>query len=390
MARARKSKQTTSTTVPLVSRTRAPVVPPIPDGLINPHRKRTKAWTAWEEAHPLPPTSADAPIQPPTNPPARTEASPSVNQDLQNIAIRLKAIDDYTTDKWEGLNGMLDEKIEVLATAIGNRIQSVLGGNQVGTQSTSIQSAMSAMPTTSVKCNILNNLTSQWKWVEQSVLTSIIDLKFDPVNLHKLSPPEDVTHFNLSLETTAIGSFLVKLDGSVTAVNDVTKLDKSLPSFEHWLSAFSVYASVRAVFDPTGEICSALFMFIREMNHYQLNFEWKQVLRYFLETFREYQDKPASAWKVPYYPAYAKHMHHNVASSSSFNRITKSPHGKSTAPAGSHKEGAKRLSPEERAQQICQLYNLADKKCKEPCPGGRRHVCLSPGCGKPHPLYEHR
>jgi hypothetical protein len=398
MAPAKKSKQSVpSPAGPLTTRSRAAAGNPRPDGLVNPHRKGTKASAAWEDAHPIPaaPAEPTAPDQPTLTPPAQANPAASIDQDLQGIVTRLKAIDDYTTDKWEGLDSLLDTKIEILAAAIASRLQPVIGPAAPG-PSAAAQASWPAMPTLNANDNTPSNLTSQWNWIEDSVLTSIIDLKFDPINLHKLSPPEDVTHFNLSLEATAYGGFLVSKDGSVTAITGPAKLDKSLPTFAHWLSAFSVYASIRASYDRTGEMGPALFMFIREMNHYQLSFPWPQVLRYFLETFREYEKKSASVWREPFYRAYAKHMHHNTAPSTSAGASTarcKSPPTKSSGFGSTslHKDSPrKRYSAEERAQQICQLYNLEDKGCTEPCQGGRRHVCQIKGCGKHHPVYEHK
>ena len=43
--------------------------------------------------------------------------------------MRLRAIDDYATDKWDELGNLLDEKIEVLATAIGNRLEPLFKSN---------------------------------------------------------------------------------------------------------------------------------------------------------------------------------------------------------------------------------------------------------------------
>ena len=379
MAAAKKSKQTNAR----ATQSRATAASdPRSDGLVNPHRKGSKVWSTWEEANPLPVAPA-----PPITP------EPRLDVDLQQIATRLRAIDDYSTDKWEGLDGLLDNKIEILATAIANRLQPLIAPAPLA----SMQPAMPAMPTTNTNGNPPESVRSQWNWVDDSVMTSITDLKFDPVNLHKLSPLEDVTHFNLNLEAAGYGGFIVAKDGLVTAITGTAKLDRSLPTFSHWFSAFSVYASIRSAFDHTGQLGPALFMFIHEMNHYQLNFPWPQVLCYFLETFREYEGKPASVWREPFYRAFAKHLHHHVApmnpTVSGTNRSHKSPPVKRVAPnnLSSNKDSPKkRYSPEERAQQICQLYNLEDKGCKEPCPGGRRHVCLVKECSKRHPLYEHK
>src|SRR5277367_4845858 len=132
MAPAKKSKQTRASD-------------PRSDGLVNPHRKGSKVWSAWEEANPLPVASAP-PVAP--APPITPEPRPDV--DLQQIATRLRAIDDYSTDKWEGLDGLLDNKIEILATAIANRLQPLIVPAPLPS---TLQPAMPAMPTTNTNGN---------------------------------------------------------------------------------------------------------------------------------------------------------------------------------------------------------------------------------------------
>jgi len=102
--------------------------------------------------------------------------------------------------------------------------------------------------------------------VDKPVLATILVLEFDATDLHKLTPPEDVSLFDLNLDASAHGGILI-LNGQVTSVTNTTKLDKSLPTYYHWLSAFTVYASIRTTFDVTGTVGPALFMFMREINH---------------------------------------------------------------------------------------------------------------------------
>ena len=250
------------------------------------------------------------------------------------------------------------------------------------------------LPTTNLNGNSPQNLTAQWNWVEKSVLTAIADLEFDVTNLYKLTPPEDAIFFNLNLEAATYGGLLIGTDGSVSSITAMSKLEKTLPSFAHWFSAFSVYASIRTAFDKTGTMGPALFLFMREMNHHQLNFPWNQVLCYFFETFRQYQRLPAPVWSEPYIKAYTKHLHHNTAPAVTSTPVTttnqshRSPLSKSTPQTGSS-PAKRRYTAEEKARQICQAYNLEDKGCKPVCPYGRRHVCMIKSCGKPHPQFEH-
>ena len=319
-----------------------------------------------------------------------------VAQDLQNLTTRLRALDNYTTDKWESLDSLLDSKIEHLAIALINHLQPpITNAANPGTTASQqpAQAVHPVLPTANLNGNSPLNLTAQWDWVEKSVLTTITDLEFDVTNLYKLTPPEDTILFNLNLETATYGGLLIGTDGVVSSVTAMSKIEKTLPSFAHWLSAFSVYASIRTAYDTTGTMGPALFLFMREMNHYQLNFDWPQVLRYFFETFRRYQALPASMWTEPYIKAYTKHLHHNTvpavpSTSTTANRSHKSP-SKLTPQRGSS-PAKKRYTAEEKAQQICQAYNLEDKGCKSVCPYGRRHVCIIKNCGKPHPQFEHK
>jgi len=393
MARAPKSKQTKAKSTPsLTTRSKAKASAATPDeATANPHRRNTRLWKEWE--------AINNPI--PSSEPAVggtiTTSNPTVAaQDLQNLTIRLKALDDYTTDKWESLDSLLDSKIELLATALANRLEPLVTNTANPGTTASQQPAQAVhpvLPTANLNGNSPLNLTAQWDWVEKSVLTTITDLEFDVTNLYKLTPPEDTILFNLNLEAATYGGLLIGTDGSVSSVTAMSKLDKTLPSFAHWLSAFSVYASIRTAYDKTGTMGSALFLFMREMNHYQLNFEWSKVLRYFFETFRRYQALPASMWTEPYIRAHAKHLNHNpaptVPAASTADQSHKSPSAKGTSQRGSS-PAKKKYTAEEKAQQICQAYNLEDKRCKSVCPYGRRHVCIVKNCGKPHPQFEHK
>jgi len=390
MPRASKSKQPPIST-PLTTRGRARAMAVA----TNPHRKNSKAWREWETANN--PTIMVEPTAPTAGPSLTDvpESSESTSKALQDIATRLRALDDYATDKWDGLDQLLDQKIEILAASIANRLEPLINSNSSGNNALGGRTTLTEqplMPTTNLNGNPLVNLTSLWNWVDKTVLATILALEFDVTDLYKLTPPEDASLFNLKLDTATHGGILINPDGSLSAVTATSKLDKSLPSFAHWFSAFSVYASIRAAYDRTGTMGPALIMFTREMNHYQLNFPWPQVLRYFLETFRDCQSKPAQAWLQPNVRAYTKFLHHNTAPAG--NRLTsKASSSKSStnhSGAGQRESPQKRYTAEEKALQICQAYNLPDKGCKPVCPYGRRHVCLISSCGKPHPQYEHK
>ena len=95
----------------------------------NPHRKNSKAWREWETANN--PTIMVEPTAP-TAVPSLTdvpESSESTSKALQDIATRLRALDDYATNKWDGLNQLLDQKIEILAASIANRLETLVREN---------------------------------------------------------------------------------------------------------------------------------------------------------------------------------------------------------------------------------------------------------------------
>jgi len=223
MPRAQKSKQTVvETSSPVTTRRRAMAASStISVAPTNPHRRNSNRWYTWET------------VNNPTTLTEHPERLDSTTQELQNITTRIRAIDDYTTDKWDTLDSLLDDKIEVLATAIANRLEPLLKSNTP--TSNTIQTAMVAttahpvLPTANLNGNSPPNVTSLWNWVEQSVLETILAMQFDVTNLYKLTPPEDVTLFNLNLEMTHHGGILINPDGTLTAITSVSKLDKSLP-----------------------------------------------------------------------------------------------------------------------------------------------------------------
>jgi len=69
--------------------------------------------------------------------------------------------------------------------------------------------------------------------VEKSVLTIIIDLEFDITNLYKLTPSKDIILFNLNLEAAIYEELLIEMDGFISFVMTISKLNKILSSFAH-------------------------------------------------------------------------------------------------------------------------------------------------------------
>jgi hypothetical protein len=63
------------------------------------------------------------------------------------------------------------------------------------------------------------------------------------------------------------------------------------------------------------------------------------------------------------------------------------PHWKQVQPTSSVKSPAKRTTSGS-GDSTCRNYNLG--KCDSPCAWKRSHICSSPGCGKDHPLTQHK
>src|SRR5271169_2800976 len=94
-----KSKQT-PILKPLTTRRRARAM----TAATNPHRKNSKAWKEWETVNdptimvePTAPIAGSSLTELPESP-------DSISNGLQNIATRLRALDDYMIDKWDGLD----------------------------------------------------------------------------------------------------------------------------------------------------------------------------------------------------------------------------------------------------------------------------------------------
>src|SRR5438045_6987573 len=96
----------------------------------NPHRKNSKAWREWEAVNN--PTIMVEPTAPTAGPSLTDvpESSESTSKALQDIATRLRALDDYATDKWDGPDQLIDPKIEIFDASIANRLEPVINSNK--------------------------------------------------------------------------------------------------------------------------------------------------------------------------------------------------------------------------------------------------------------------
>src|SRR5436190_14877030 len=107
MARAQKSKQTKAKpTSPLTTRSKAKATAStLDEATANPHCKNTKLWKEWEAINNPTPSNEPIVVKPTST---KINNPASVAQDLQMLTTQLKALDDYTTDKWDNLHSLLD------------------------------------------------------------------------------------------------------------------------------------------------------------------------------------------------------------------------------------------------------------------------------------------
>jgi len=96
MAHAPKSKQTKAKSIPsLITRSKIKASTVIPDeATVNPHRRNTRLWKKWKIIN-NPISSSESAVGGTITISNSTVAA----QDLQNLTIRLKALDDYIIDK---------------------------------------------------------------------------------------------------------------------------------------------------------------------------------------------------------------------------------------------------------------------------------------------------
>ena len=67
--------------------------------------------------------------------------------------------------------------------------------------------------------------------MEKSVLTIIIDLEFNVMNLYKLISSKDMIIFNLNLEVAIYENLLIEKNEFVSVIIATSKLEKTLSSF---------------------------------------------------------------------------------------------------------------------------------------------------------------
>ena len=69
--------------------------------------------------------------------------------------------------------------------------------------------------------------------MKKSILTIIIDLKFNIINLYKLISSKNIILFNLNLEIAIYKRLLIEMNEIVSFIMTMSKIEKTLSSFAH-------------------------------------------------------------------------------------------------------------------------------------------------------------
>ena len=67
--------------------------------------------------------------------------------------------------------------------------------------------------------------------MKKSILTIIINLKFDVINLYKFISSKDIILFNLNLEIVIYKELLIEIDEIISFIIMMSKIEKILFSF---------------------------------------------------------------------------------------------------------------------------------------------------------------
>ena len=69
--------------------------------------------------------------------------------------------------------------------------------------------------------------------MKKSILTIIIDLKFNIINLYKLISSKNIILFNLNLEIAIYKRLLIKMNEIISFIIIISKIEKILLSFTY-------------------------------------------------------------------------------------------------------------------------------------------------------------
>jgi len=138
------------------------------------------------------------------------------------------------------------------------------------------------------------NILSRWAWVEQSVVESIANGKFDIHSLPKLHRIEELHHRHIAKVTEG---YRIPLDGSKPELLiGRTKMHAAFKDLPTFLLAWFVYISIRTSYAP--ERGPALNLWTERVIFYvqSCGYSWSTVLNYVISYYQKHQDSSADAW----------------------------------------------------------------------------------------------
>ena len=140
------------------------------------------------------------------------------------------------------------------------------------------------------------DILSRWDWVDAETVDNIRKGKFDLNNLPKLFREYTDRQAHTILTTDGVH---LPTDGTQPyVVTTKTKLLSAFPSLARFLSAWTIYCSIRTVFNPQY---AAGFYHWQERLVYRarVHKDWSDVLNYAIKYISRYQTAPPDAWFHP-------------------------------------------------------------------------------------------
>jgi hypothetical protein len=126
-------------------------------------------------------------------------------------------------------------------------------------------------------------------WINQTLLSNIVAGKLDPKDLIQLLPEEE----RPSRKAGGRNQLILDSDGKITTLDEpYTSFDKDFPSSEYLISAFSIYGTIRGLYDVDNlGFAHAIPMHVRRIARDVLynKYEWHSVVTYFIAHFRKHQ-----------------------------------------------------------------------------------------------------
>lgn len=134
---------------------------------------------------------------------------------------------------------------------------------------------------------------SRWKWVDTSTVESIVNGTFDLNNLPKLF--REYADRQAHTIATTNGMHLPADGTQPYVVITKIKLLSAFPSLSRFLSAWSIYCSIRTAYKP--EYATGLYAWQERVIHRaRIHKDWSDTLNYIIKYFDLYQSAPPDAW----------------------------------------------------------------------------------------------